>query len=164
MKFLDVEKNYKQKLNGSINGFIVKYVTSYDILLDSNALYEKWIRDCTKYIDGKYFYRDMELDHELLDEIHNIFQKRFINRISKIDKIYKNSPKDSTEKQISYANDMYFKLYGIQNYYSLGEYSKFEMNKIIKELRNKFEKVLFREYLKRQKVVNLEEYKLTKIY
>ena len=66
MKFLDVEKNYKKKLNGSINSFIVKYVNRYNTLLDYNSLYKKWVRDCTKYIDGKYFYRDMELDLSLI--------------------------------------------------------------------------------------------------
>jgi hypothetical protein len=163
MKFLDVEKNYKKKLNGSINSFIVKYVNRYNTLLDSNSLYKKWVRDCIKYIDGKYFYRDMELDHELLDEISIIFEKRFINRISKIDEMYKNTLKDSTEKQIFYANDLYFKIYGIKNNYSLGEYNKVEMDKIIKELKSKFEKVLFQEYLKTQKVISLEVYKLNKI-
>ncbi len=163
MKFLDVEKNYKKKLNGSINSFIVKYVNRYNTLLDYNSLYKKWVRDCTKYIDGKYFYRDMELDHELLDEISIIFEKRFINRISKIDEMYKNTLKDSTEKQIFYANDLYFKIYGIKNNYSLGEYNKVEMDKIIKELKSKFEKVLFQEYLKNQKVISLEVYKLNKI-
>ena len=149
MRYTDLDVNLKNRLNGSINLLLVDFVTYKNYKnVQSDSFFNEWLvlrtilKDDTRFYRWKtdlwsdYFYES--LDEELISDIKLEIEKRVHKRKKiieyKIAEQYKGKP---TDRQIIYANELYKLVYGKKGIYDSLNYSKYEMNNVISELKNK---------------------------
>ena len=152
MKYTDLEKSLKSKVNGSISSMLRSNYASFE------EVYKDFL-DRKIFATGEGFYynekpskdydendkvildlkEEYKLDLEFLKDIKRIIQERFEKKIQvnkekerNFDEYMKSSK--ATDKQKKYASKLYKRVYGKEKEFNDKEYSMQEMSDIIQDL------------------------------
>lgn len=152
MKYADLEKGLKAKVNGSISSMLRSNYDSFEeiykdfldrkIFATSEGFYynEKPYKEYDENDkEIPYLKEEYKLDMEFLKDVKKIIQERFEKKI-KVDKEKEQDFEDymkiskATDKQKKYASKLYKQVYGKKKEFDDKEYSMQEMSDIIQDL------------------------------
>lgn len=151
IKYLDLDKEFKRKLSGSIS-LQLKYSVNFNNYksITADEIFNNWIEISTTELYGDRYYinkghviKSFALDDELLQDLREEVIKRLEKMVDKYNK--KLTTEKATEKQIKYANKLYEKIHGQEGTYKAEEYTKEEIgiiiNKLLEEVKEKAKEI-----------------------
>lgn len=157
MKYKELPKDIKQRISGSINNSL-KACTSLSTISFEN-IFNEWFNRKIYFIQGKWYYNFLGykvcndkikfkstymIDNDIVNELKDIMKERYIKRCkiiqqNKEEYLKKAKNNLATREKLEIAYKLHLKAHGTYKYYNDKQYTMFEIDRIIKELKNKIQ-------------------------